>query len=141
VRVLSQGSNSETSADGAPVAEADASQAVSIRSSPELSEEIRRLITSILSKLLSTADVGDAVSAVEDTAKRVVAMVEGAKSGAGAGGGGGGGAGGKAGGADSASASKMALDIGIAGLKKLVSLCETAVGRNAGHQVWQRVVV
>jgi hypothetical protein len=32
--------------------------------------------------------------------------------------------------------SRAALEVGVAGLKKLFSLCETSVGRNAGHRAW-----
>lgn len=78
--------------------------------------EVRRLITSILSRLLNMAEVGEACRAVLDTCSRMQAGVgEGAAGGL----------------------SRTALSVGIAGLNKLIALCEVPIGRNAGHAAWR----
>lgn len=79
-------------------------------------EEVRRLVTSILSKLLNMAEVGEASTAVQDTVTRIMAGV-----GEGPGGG----------------VSRTALSIGTVGLNKLAALCEVPVGRNGGHELWR----
>lgn len=78
--------------------------------------EVRRLITSILSKLLNMADVGEACKAVSDTVTRVeVGLSDGPGGGV----------------------SKATLGVGVAGLNKLAALCEVAIGRNAGQAAWR----
>lgn len=79
-------------------------------------EEVRRLITSILSKLLNMAEVGEANNAVQETCARMRAGVA-----EGTGGG----------------LSRTALSVGVAGLNKLAALCEVPVGRNGGHELWR----
>lgn len=79
-------------------------------------ESVRRLITSILSKLLNMAEVGEATKAVTDTSARIQAGV-----GEGPGGG----------------LSRTAVGVGVAGLNKLAALCEVPIGRNAGHEPWR----
>ncbi len=83
--------------------------------SPEHADHIRKLITSILSKLLNMADVAESVRAVQDTTARMTAGAEDPSA---------------------APLSRVALEVGVAGLKKLFSLCETVVGRQAGHKAW-----
>ena len=96
----------------------DSGQAASMeeQSSGDRFDEVRRLITSILSKLLNMAEVGEATKAVQDTCTRIQA---GFADGAGGG------------------LSKAALSVGVAGLNKLAALCEVAVGRNGGNQLWR----
>ncbi len=96
--------------DSAIVGEAGASAAA------DRFDEVRRLITSILSKLLNMAEVGEATKAVVDTCGRIQAGIA-----EGAGGG----------------LSRTAVGVGVAGLNKLAALCEVAIGRNAGHELWR----
>ena len=108
--------------DGDGGAGGEVAGGVGVAASNEHSEQIRKLITSILSKLLNMADVAESVRAVQETVERMAAAA-GTASAEGAGTVGG-------------SLSRAALDVGMAGLKKLFSLCETAVGQNAGHKAW-----